>query len=98
MSISHTAFIRGLLENIGADINPLRIMRRIQDGLEIPGLKNALIKILQASNLQISLLEGCQRILGTDASTLAAEFQVSQTSGSFSSGKRYEITRAFFAS
>jgi len=46
-------FIRGLLENVGAEINPLRLIRRIKDGLEIPGLKDALIKILQASNLQV---------------------------------------------
>lgn len=62
-------------------------MRRIRDGLEIPGLKEALIKILQASNLQVSLLEGCQRILSSDASAFAAELQASQTKGAFASGR-----------
>lgn len=47
-------FIRALLEHVGAEINPIRLIRRIRDGLEIPGLKPALVKILQASNLQVS--------------------------------------------
>lgn len=47
-------FIRGLLENVGAEIDPLRLIRRIKNGLEIPGLKPALIKILQDFNLQVS--------------------------------------------
>jgi hypothetical protein len=48
-----TGFIRGLLENVGADIDPVRLIRRIKNGLEIPGLKQALIKILQDFNLQV---------------------------------------------
>lgn len=49
-----SAFIRGLLENVGAEIDPIRLIRRIKDGLEIPGLKDALIKILHDFNLQVS--------------------------------------------
>lgn len=48
-------FIRGLLEHVGAEIDPIRLIRRINDGLEIPGLKAAIIKILQASNLHVSI-------------------------------------------
>lgn len=47
-----TDFTRALLEHVGAEINPIRLISRIRDGLEIPGLKPALVKILQASNLQ----------------------------------------------
>ncbi|GAA5906611.1 hypothetical protein JCM8208_000496 [Rhodotorula glutinis] len=74
-------FIRGLLENVGAEIDPIRLIRRIQNGLEIPGLKPALIKILQDFNLQISLMEGCKSILYSDCRTLALSLQGSQTSG-----------------
>jgi hypothetical protein len=42
-----------LLENIGAEIDPIRLIRRIRNGLEIPGLKPAIIKILQDFNLQV---------------------------------------------
>ena len=48
-----TEFIRGLLQNVGAEIDPIRLIKRIRNGLEIPGLKLALIKILQDFNLQV---------------------------------------------
>ncbi|KAF9030492.1 hypothetical protein BDZ89DRAFT_1132404 [Hymenopellis radicata] len=54
-SESRPAFIRGLLENVGPEINPIRLIRRIKNGLEIPGLKEALMQDFQ---LQISLLDG----------------------------------------
>ncbi|PWN54103.1 hypothetical protein IE53DRAFT_39224 [Violaceomyces palustris] len=73
------AFIRGLLENVGAEIDPIRLIRRIKNGLEIPGLKPALIKILHDFNLQISLLEGCEAILSHDKKVLAAELDRSQS-------------------
>ena len=86
-TISSPAFIRGLLENVGAEINPIRLIRRIKNGLEIPGLKEALIKILQDFYLQISLLEGCREILHADCSDLAVKLQKDQTSGFFITGK-----------
>lgn len=87
-SLSHyVAFIRGLLENIGVEISPIRLIRRIKNGLEIPGLKEALIKILQDFHLQISLLEGCQTILNGDSSDLSRTLQRKQSSGFFLSGK-----------
>ena len=70
-----------MLENVGAEIDPIRLIRRIKNGLEIPGLKPALIKILQDFNLQISLLEGCQAILHGDSSDLAKRLHRDQTSG-----------------
>jgi hypothetical protein len=69
-SENRPAFIRGLLENVGAEIDPIRLIRRIKDGLEIPGLRPALIKILHDFNLQISLLEGCLSILYHDIRSL----------------------------
>lgn len=72
---------------MGAEIDPIRLIRRIKNGLEIPGLKDALIKILQDFNLQISLLEGCQTILHSDCTDLARRLQKNQTSGFFGSGE-----------
>ncbi len=77
----NTAFIRGLLENVGVEISPIRLIRRIKNGLEIPGLKEALIKILHDFHLQISLLEGCQTILNGDSSELSLRLQRNQSSG-----------------
>jgi len=76
-------FIRGLLENVGAEINPIRLIRRIKNGLEIPGLRGALIKILHDFNLQVSLLEGCQTILDGDCGELARTLYRNQTNGFF---------------
>jgi hypothetical protein len=70
-----------LLENVGAEIDPIRLIRRIKNGLEIPGLKPALIKILHDFNLQISLLEGCQAILYGDSSDLAKRLHRDQATG-----------------
>lgn len=96
------AFIRGLLENVGAEIDPIRLIRRIKNGLEIPGLKPALIKILQDFNLQISLLEGCQTILHGDSADLARTLHQDQTKGFFLGGEsispisqRAKFDRAF---
>jgi hypothetical protein len=82
-------FIRALLEHVGAEINPIRLISRIRNGLEIPGLKAALIKVLQASNLQISLLEGCQDILNSDCSALATQLQTSQSGSTPVSGMSF---------
>ncbi|KAF8882653.1 vacuolar assembling protein VPS41 [Mucidula mucida] len=86
-SESRPAFIRGLLENVGPEINPIRLIRRIKNGLEIPGLKEALIKILQDFQLQISLLDGCQTILNGDSSDLSRTLDNNQTSGFFLTSK-----------
>ncbi|KAG1743621.1 uncharacterized protein EDB91DRAFT_1125116 [Suillus paluster] len=86
-SETRPAFIRGLLENVGAEIDPIRLIRRIKNGLEIPGLKEALIKILHDFHLQISLLEGCQTILNGDSSDLAKTRSRGQNSGFFMKSK-----------
>lgn len=83
------AFIRGLLENVGVEISPIRLIRRIKNGLEIPGLQEALIKILQDFHLQISLLEGCQTILNGDISDFSRMLQKNQTSGFFLTCERF---------
>jgi hypothetical protein len=59
-------FIVGMLESLGSFIDPVRLVGRIPDGLEIDGLKGALIKIIGDYGIQISLREGCERILVND--------------------------------
>ncbi|KAK9762214.1 Vacuolar protein sorting-associated protein 41, variant 2 [Basidiobolus ranarum] len=74
-SMDKPAFIRGLLENVGAQIDPVRLIRTIPEGMEIPGLKELLIKILQDYNVQLSLRQGCERVLTTDSSNLSQRLQ-----------------------
>ncbi|RXW18809.1 hypothetical protein EST38_g7044 [Candolleomyces aberdarensis] len=80
-SETRPTFIRGLLENVGVEISPIRLIRRIKNGLEIPGLKEALIKILQDFQLQIELLEGCGRVLEGDCVELAEGLGKMQSGG-----------------
>ncbi|WWC72071.1 uncharacterized protein I206_106031 [Kwoniella pini CBS 10737] len=77
-SETRPSFIRALLEHVGAEINPIRLISRIRDGLEIPGLKEGVVSVLTGMNLQVSLLEGCQHILNGDCSNLAVELQAAQ--------------------
>ncbi|MBW0462781.1 hypothetical protein O181_002496 [Austropuccinia psidii MF-1] len=80
-SETRPAFIRGLLDNVGSEIDPIRLIRRIQNGLEIPDLKASIIKILHDFNLQISLIQGCRSILVSDCRDLSNTYYASQTLG-----------------
>ncbi|GES86213.1 vacuolar assembling protein VPS41 [Rhizophagus clarus] len=81
-SLDKPKFIIGLLENLGgANIDPINLITRIPNGKEIPGLKNALIKVLQDFNLQASLREGCQKILVSDSVSMANQLQKAQKRG-----------------
>ena len=89
-SMDKPHFIRGLLQNVGTEIDPIRLIRRIPNGLEIPDLRPALMKILQDFNLQMSLREGCRRILVSDSVAMADQLQRSQKRGISCSGKKKE--------
>ena len=82
-SESRPTFIKGLLENVSTEIDsdPVRIIRRIRNGLEIPGLKQSIIKILQDLNLQTSLMEGCGNVLQSDCEHLGRRLQRAQAGG-----------------
>lgn len=49
----------------------------------IPGLKNALVKMLYQYNLQVSVQEGCQKILVSDYFNLLKKLVKTQQKGSF---------------
>lgn len=50
-------FVSGLLEHIGAfeAVNPLDLIRRIPNGMEIEGLRDRIVKIISDYNLQVDL-------------------------------------------
>ena len=58
--------ISGLLENIGSSVDPIRLIQRIPDGMQIPNLRDHLVKMMNDHNLQMSLQQGCNTILLTD--------------------------------
>jgi len=54
-SMDKPVFIIGLLQNVGSHVDPIKLITRIPKGLRIPGLREALIKILQDYNLQVPI-------------------------------------------
>lgn len=55
-----------LLQKIGTYVDPRLMVQRINPSLEIPGLKKALVKMMCDYNLQVSIQEGCKKILSND--------------------------------
>ncbi|KAI9283703.1 hypothetical protein BC943DRAFT_280643 [Umbelopsis sp. AD052] len=86
-SMDKPLFIKGLLENVGTDIEPLRLIKRIPNKMEIPDLKQALLKILQDYHLQMSLRQGCEKILVSDSVQLADRMHKTQKRGVQCQGK-----------
>ncbi|XP_014223036.1 vacuolar protein sorting-associated protein 41 homolog isoform X1 [Trichogramma pretiosum] len=55
-----------LLKKIGTYLDPQLMVERIDSNLEIPGLKKALVKMMRDYTLQVSIQEGCKKILSND--------------------------------
>ncbi|CAF1373094.1 unnamed protein product, partial [Didymodactylos carnosus] len=64
------AFISGLLNNAGSDINPQILINNINTNMQIPGLRDSLCKIMQDYNIQMSLSECCRKIIVQDCLSL----------------------------
>ncbi|KAJ3062025.1 Vacuolar protein sorting-associated protein 41 [Podochytrium sp. JEL0797] len=71
-------FIIGLLENLGSHVDPIKLIQNIPEGLEIPHLQASLIKIMTDYGIQMSLRQGCGKILVSDAVKLMENLYVSQ--------------------
>ncbi|XP_015273395.1 PREDICTED: vacuolar protein sorting-associated protein 41 homolog [Gekko japonicus] len=80
-SIDKPPFITGLLNNIGTHVDPILLIHRIKEGMEIPNLRDSLVKILQDYNLQILLREGCKKILVADSLSLLKKMHRTQKRG-----------------
>ncbi|KAL8700796.1 MAG: hypothetical protein Q9201_005253 [Fulgogasparrea decipioides] len=62
-SMNKPSFIRGLLEEVGTSIDPVKMVRKIPEGLEIAGLKGGLMRIIREYEIQHSISEGVARVL-----------------------------------
>lgn len=80
-SLDKPPFITTLLHKIGAHVNPILLIMRIPNGLDIPRLRDSLVKIIRDYNLQISLREGCRRILVSDCISLLRKLHRQQSRG-----------------
>ncbi|XP_037029036.1 vacuolar protein sorting-associated protein 41 homolog [Bradysia coprophila] len=65
-SLDRPDIMTKLLDGIVGFINPEILINKIKMGLEIPNLKNSLVKMLCDYSLQVSIQDGCNSILVTD--------------------------------
>lgn len=72
-SMSKPRFIRGLLEEVGTAINPLKLVKRIPLGLEIEGLREGLARMLREYEVQESISGGVARVLRGEVNTAMLE-------------------------
>lgn len=74
-------FIRGLFEQAGAVVDPVKLLRRIPEGTPLAGLKNSLSKVFSDFDLQLSLSQCGIQIHGSELSVLTRRLLARQRRG-----------------
>lgn len=74
-------FIRGLLEQVGTAINPITLVRRIPEGLEIQGLREGLARMVREYEIQHSISEGVAKVLRGEVGVAQNALRVGQRRG-----------------
>ncbi|XP_014208747.1 vacuolar protein sorting-associated protein 41 homolog [Copidosoma floridanum] len=82
-SLEKPEAITFLLQRVGTYVDPQLIVQRIEPYLKIPGLKKALVKMMCDYNLQVSVQEGCTKILANDYFNLHKKFVKCHQKGIF---------------
>ncbi|GJN71488.1 vacuolar protein sorting-associated protein 41 [Purpureocillium lilacinum] len=80
-SMDKPSFIRALLEQVGTAINPITLVRRIPEGLEIKGLREGLTHMMKEHELQHSISSGAARILRSELASAQNELRAGQRRG-----------------
>ncbi|KAL2016607.1 hypothetical protein VTK56DRAFT_3264 [Thermocarpiscus australiensis] len=80
-SMDKPRFIRALLEEVGTAINPIALVRRIPEGLEIEGLREGLKHIMKEHEIQHSIAEGVARVLRSEVAAMQALLRSGQRRG-----------------
>lgn len=62
-SMDKPNFIRALLEEVGTSINPITLVRRIPNGLEVEGLREGIGKMIREYEIQHSISDGVAKVL-----------------------------------
>jgi len=62
-SMDKPHFIRGLLEEVGTAIDPVKLVRRIPEGLEIEGLRDGIGRMVREYEIQYSISDGVAKVL-----------------------------------
>lgn len=74
-------FIRGLLEEVGTAIDPITLVRRIPEGLEIDGLRDGLSRMVKEYEIQHSISSGVARVLRGEVVVAQANLRMGQRKG-----------------
>lgn len=80
-SMDKPRFIRALLEEVGTAIDPIKLIRRIPEGLEIEGLREGLKHIMKEHEIQHSICEGVARVLRSEVAAAQAQLRSGQRRG-----------------
>jgi hypothetical protein len=80
-SMDKPRFIRGLLEEVGTSVNPIQLVRRIPEGLEIPGLREGLKHIMKEHEIQYSISAGVAKVLRSEVSAAQGLLRSGQRKG-----------------
>ncbi|KAI0475661.1 hypothetical protein GGR56DRAFT_675773 [Xylariaceae sp. FL0804] len=80
-SMDKPRFIRGLLEEVGTSIDPITLVRRIPEGLEIPGLREGLKHIMKEHEIQYSISSGVARVLRSEVAAAQNQLRTGQQKG-----------------
>ena len=74
-------FIRGLLEEVGTAINPITLVRRIPEGLEIEGLRDGLSRMIKEYEIQYSISYGVAKVLRGEVALAQNTLRAGQRKG-----------------
>lgn len=80
-SMDKPRFIRGLLEEVGTAIDPITLVRRIPEGMEIEGLREGLKHIMKEHEIQYSISEGVARVLRSEVAAAQSTLRSGQRRG-----------------
>ena len=80
-SMDKPSFIRGLLEQAGTAINPIKLVKRIPEGLEIEGLREGLTHMMKEHEIQYSISSGVARVLRSEVASAQNELRAGQRKG-----------------
>ncbi|UPK90000.1 hypothetical protein LCI18_000935 [Fusarium solani-melongenae] len=80
-SMDKPSFIRGLLEQVGTAINPITVVRRIPEGLEIEGLREGLTHMMKEHEIQYSISSGVARVLRSEVAAAQNDLRAGQRKG-----------------
>lgn len=68
-SMDKPKFIRALLEEVGTAIDPIQLVHRIPNGLEIEGLRDGIGKMVKEYEIQHSISDGVAKVLRGEVAT-----------------------------